>query len=209
MAIICPTITAYEPHGYRAQMEQIESFAERIHIDLMDGEFTSTKSPGLDQVWWPEHLKADIHLMYKHPMEEIDKLIQLKPNLVVVHYEADVNHQEFTERLHEVGIKTGLALLQNTPVEEAADCFKYYDHVLVFSGNLGEHGGEADLRLLDKVKRIHGDYSDKEISWDGGISDKNAKALAETGVDVLNTGGFIQKASNPERRYKQLIAEIK
>jgi ribulose-phosphate 3-epimerase len=208
MSEICPTITAYEPHGYRAQMEQIEPFAKRIHIDLMDQAFTGKASPGLDQVWWPEHITADIHLMYQNPMEELDQLIQLKPNLVVIHFEADVNHQEFTEQLHEAGIKAGLALLQNTSVDEVADCLKYYDHALVFSGNLGEHGGEADLRLLDKVKELRSAKSELEISWDGGISDKNAKVLINAGIDVLNAGGFIQKAENPVERYKLLVESI-
>ena len=208
MAVVCPTITAYEPHGYRAQMEQIEPFARRIHIDVMDEAFTGKASPGLDQVWWPEHITADIHLMYQNPGSALDELIQLKPNLVVIHFEADINHHEFTERLHEAGIKTGLALLQNTSVEDVADCLKYYDHALVFSGNLGEHGGEADLRLLDKVKEIKEVASNIEIAWDGGISDKNAKLLVDAGVDVLNAGGFIQKAENPEERYKLLVESI-
>jgi ribulose-phosphate 3-epimerase len=208
MATICPTITAYEPHGYRAQMEQIESFAKRIHIDLMDGVFTQKSSPALDQIWWPEEITADIHLMYQNPMDELDQLVRLKPNLVVIHFEADVNHQELNERLHEAGIKTGLSLLQNTSVEDVADCLKYYDHALVFSGNLGEHGGEADLRLLDKVKELREAKPDLEISWDGGISDKNAKLLVDAGIDVLNAGGFIQKAENPAERYKLLVESV-
>ncbi len=54
MAVICPTVTAYDPHEYREQMERVEPFAKRIHIDLMDGHFAPTKSPGLKHVWWPD-----------------------------------------------------------------------------------------------------------------------------------------------------------
>src|SRR5688572_23288072 len=87
MAAIAPTITAYDAHEYRDQMEAIESFAERVHIDLMDGKFAPTVSPGLDKVWWPENLTADIHLMFENVEQHLKKLIELKPSLVIIHAE--------------------------------------------------------------------------------------------------------------------------
>ncbi len=208
MAIVCPTITAYDPHEYRSQVEQIEDFAKRVHIDLMDGIFTPNQSPSLDQIWWPDNLVADIHLMYERPGAYIDQIIKLKPNLLVVHYEADLDHRKTAERLREHGIKAGLALLQDTPVEEAIPILKNFDHVLVFSGHLGEHGGVANLDLLEKVKAIRRDCPDIEISWDGGINSDNARELAQTGVDVLNTGGFIQKSADPAKTYKDLVDSL-
>jgi ribulose-phosphate 3-epimerase len=208
MAIICPTITAYDPHEYRAQIEQIEAFAERIHIDLMDGEFAPKASPGLDQIWWPDNLVADIHLMYKRPAEHIQQLVKLKPSLVVIHEEADVDHVRFAEQLREHGIKAGLAILQETAADDVLLILKNFDHVLVFSGHLGFHGGETDLTLLDKVQAIRQGYPKIEISWDGGINADNAKQLVKAGVDVLNTGGFIQKSPDPQAAYATLKSVI-
>lgn len=209
MPIISPTITASEPHEYRSQIEQVESFAKRIHIDLMDGIFTPNKSVDLSQVWWPEAITADIHLMYQRPLENIQQLIKLKPNLVIVHFEADLNHEDFTEQLHEQGIKAGLAILQDTKVDELSRTLNYYDHVLVFSGHLGYHGGHADLSHIDKVSEIRKLFPKIEISWDGGINSENAKALVDAGVDILNIGGFIQKSSNPEESYKKIQTALK
>ena len=96
MPDICPTVTAFDTHEYRIQMERIEPFAQRIHIDLMDGKFTTTISPSLDQVWWPIQLIADIHLMYQNPMDHIEQLVHVKPHLVIVHAEATLNHHQFT-----------------------------------------------------------------------------------------------------------------
>lgn len=150
MATICPTVTAFDAHDYRAQMELVTKFAERVHIDLMDGIFAPTKSPSLDQIWWPEDVTADIHLMYQNPMNYLDKLVQLKPNLVIIHYETQDNLAHMATHLHENGIKTGLAILSETPAEKAFDLLPCFDHVLVFSGKLGYHGGEADLSNLEK-----------------------------------------------------------
>lgn len=206
MAVICPTVTAFDPHEYRAQMERLEPFAKRIHIDLMDGEFAPTKSPSLETIWWPPELTADIHLMYQHPAEYLEQLIALKPSLVVIHFEADVRHAEFAAELHKHDIKAGLALLADTSVEAASQAMASFDHVLVFSGNLGHHGGQADLGLLSKAREIREQYPEAEIAWDGGINDQNAKQLIDGGIDVLNTGGFIQKSDDPAGAYAKMQA---
>lgn len=202
--VICPTITAFDSVEYRQQMEQVAGVAERIHIDLMDGEFAPTKSPDLNHVWWPHNLKADIHLMYQQPMDVIDQLIKLKPNMVIIHNEANVHHMYFCAQLHAHGIKTGLAILSETPVNWAYQIMHSFDHVLVFSGNLGYHGGQANLEILDKVNKIRKHHPEAEIGWDGGINDQNIKQLIDGGVDVLNVGGFIQKSSHPDRAYAKL-----
>lgn len=207
--VICPTVTAYEPHQYREQIERVSGFAKRIHIDLMDGEFAPTKSPELEGIWLPHHIKSDIHLMYQRPMEHLETLTRLKPHMVIIHNEADVHHMHFAAELHKNGIKAGLALLADTPVEWAEQIMHSFDHLLIFSGNLGYHGGSANLELLGKIAKAKAHHTELEISWDGGIDDQNARALVESGVNVLNVGGFIQKSDDPARAYAKLKEVIK
>ena len=107
-----------------------------------------------------------------------------------------------------VYILVGLAVLQETLIEHTYKIMHSFDQVLVFSGNLGHHGGEADLGLLDKVQKIKEHHPGVEIAWDGGISDQNAKQLIDGGVDVLNVGGFIQKSETPQGAYDKLVAVI-
>lgn len=209
MAVVCPTITAYDPHEYREQMERVAPFATRVHIDLMDGHFAPTKSPDLKHVWWPEGVKADIHLMFERPLAQLPIIIKLRPHLVVIHAEADVDHIEFAKNLRRVGIRSGLALLHDTPAENVKSIVRTFDHLLVFSGHLGYHGGQADLKLLRKVKELKELNPHAEIGWDGGINDQNSKQLVEGGVDVLNVGGFIQDATDPSSRYKELQKVLK
>lgn len=209
MAVICPTVTAYDQHQYRAQMELIEPFAKRIHIDLMDGEFAPTVSPTPDQVWWPDGITADIHVMFQRPMAELEQLISLKPSLVVIQFEADVDHAAFAAKLHEAGIKAGLGLLQDTTVASTKPFLSNFDHVMIFSGNLGHHGGsKVDFGLLDKVREVHQIRPDIEIAWDGGINDQNAKQLVQGGADVLNVGSFIHQAEDPSAAYAKLKSVI-
>lgn len=208
MAITCPTVTAYDTHEYRAQMERASAFAKRIHIDLMDGQFAPTVSPSLTQSWWPHEIIADVHLMYQEPMDFVDKLIHMKPHMVVIHNEAHVHHMDFAARLHKEDIKAGLAILHDTPIEYAFQIMHSFDHILVFSGHLGYHGGEADMRLIDKVKKIRQHHPTAEIGWDGGITDSNAKQLVDAGVDVLNVGSYIQKSEDAAASYAKLKSVI-
>lgn len=204
MADIVPTITAYDPHEYREYMEKLETFAQHIHIDLMDGVFAPTKSPGLEEIWWPAGAIIDVHLMYQHPMEEIDKLLKLRPNLVIIHAEADVDHLDFASKLNEGGIRAGLALLAESPVGDYLELLPSFDHALIFSGKLGYHGGMADMRLLNKVSELHEKFPHLEIGWDGGVNLQSARDLSNDGVNILNTGGFIRNAEDPKKAYEDL-----
>jgi ribulose-phosphate 3-epimerase len=204
MATICPTVTAYDIDEYRMQTNRIIQFADRIHVDLMDGQFAPTQSPPLKQIWLPRHKVCDIHLMYQKPMDYLPQLIALRPNMVVIHNEAAVHHMHFAAELHREGIKAGLALLHDTPVDYAEQIMHSFDHILIFSGDLGHHGGVADLALLDKVRQVRELHPDAEIGWDGGISDQNAQQLIAAGVDVLNVGGYVQRADDPAAAYATL-----
>lgn len=208
MSVICPTITAENPHIYREQIEKIEGFAGRLHIDLMDGVFTKNKSLPVNTVWWPSGMLADIHLMHQDPEAELELLIKLKPNMVIVHAESDCDIPRFAAELRKDDIKTGLAIFPETSVQSVAYLLPHVQQVLIFSGNLGYQGGsEADFRLLDKVEQVKkAHHWIEEIAWDGGVNDKNAKMLGDGGIDVLNVGGFIQHSDNPQADYDKLVS---
>lgn len=206
MATIVPTVTAYDEYEYNQQLKILKPFAPRVHIDLMDGVFAPSQSPDLSHIWWPHEMTADIHIMYQNPMDYIDQLIALKPRMVVIHNEANVHHMDFAARLHAADIEAGLALLHDTPVEWAYQIMHSFDHVLIFSGNLGYQGGTADLGCLDKVAKVRAHHPDVEIGWDGGINHLNAQLLIDGGVDVLNVGGYIKNSVNPAGAYAELIA---
>lgn len=209
MGVVCPTVTATNLADYQRQLLVLTPFAKRLHIDLMDGEFAPTKSPALTDINLPHTTINDIHLMYQKPMEFLPQLIKLKPHMVVIHNEAEVHHMHFAAELHKYDIEVGLAILAETPIEWAEQIMHSFDHILIFSGNLGHQGGSAvDFGLLDKVRYVAEHHPDAEIGWDGGVNAGNIKQLAEAGVDVLNVGGFIMHADNPAAHYRQLTELI-
>lgn len=204
MPAICPSITAYSADEYHQQMEKIAHFAERIHIDLMDGRFTPKANISAQDAWWPAGVKADFHLMYKRPDDAVNTILEHKPNLIIVHAEADGNFLAFARRCKTLGVKAGVALLPRTPVESIVDALDNIDHVLIFSGDLGRFGGHANLDLLKKAQALKHRRPDLEVGWDGGVSDQNISQLAAAGVDVFCVGGYIQNSAEPEHAYRIL-----
>jgi ribulose-phosphate 3-epimerase len=204
MTDICPTVTAFDLHQYRTQLEMIEGFAKRVHIDLMDGDFTPTESPPIESIWLSDKLINDVHLMYRRPEDHLQKIIELKPSLLVVHFEADLNYADFAHELRKAGIRSGLCVMPGSDIEAYLGALQNYDHSLIFSGSLGRHGGVVDpnqIHLIDKVKAL---YPEIEVGWDGGINDENAPTFIKAGYGVLNVGGFIHKAEDPSSAYAKL-----
>lgn len=205
---VCPTITASDFETYQEQMHRLVCFAVRIHIDIADATLTPNSLLPIDQVWWPGGVRADIHIMNRFPLEHIEAMVALGPQMVILHAEAEGNFNTFARVMHRHGIEVGVALLQETSVEVIVPALPVIDHVLIFSGTLGSFGGTADLKLLEKVKELKRLKPQVEIGWDGGINDGNVRQLVKGGVEVLNVGGFIQKADDPEAAYATLVEKL-
>ncbi len=201
MAIVCPTVMAETVEAYRLQMEKVAPFARRIQIDLADGIFASPKTITPDEIWWPVAVKADIHLMYKNPEQAVKILLDHRPNLIIFHAEADGRFDPIAKLCRSANLKVGIALLPNSRPESIVPALTHIDHVLIFSGDLGKFGGRANLDLLRKIDVLKQHKPNLEIGWDGGINNHNAAQLVLGGVDVLNVGGFIQNADDPERAF--------
>src|SRR5437016_4535412 len=107
MATICPAVLAKDTHDYREQMERVTTFAERVQIDLTDGQFANAKTVSLEHIWWPDDVKADLHLMYKQPTDFLTEAIRLKPHLVIVHAEANGDFEKISHQLRAAHIKAG------------------------------------------------------------------------------------------------------
>jgi len=208
MAVIVPTITVETVEEFREASERVAPFARRIHIDLSDGEFAPTFLLDENQIYWAPEWEIDIHAMVARPSEHLAKLIEMKPSLIVIHAEVEENIVVLLGRIKEAGIKAGLALLRSTVPSTIEEALKLADHIMIFSGELGKHGGTASMMQLEKVRLIKNINPTAEIGWDGGVNIENAYTLTQGGVEVLNTGGAIANAANPAEAYQALVKEI-
>ncbi|MDB5166716.1 MAG: rpe, Ribulose-phosphate 3-epimerase [Candidatus Saccharibacteria bacterium] len=209
MISVCPTVTADEPDSFRTQMEQAVALSNRIHLDVADGRLAPRELLPVADVWWSGSTRVDIHMMYEYPLDHVEVLLALKPQLVIVHAEAKGSFVQLSNQLRAHGIEAGVALLPETPVEKIVGGLEYIDHVLIFSGNLGYQGGsEAQLKLLEKASQLKKLKPQVEIGWDGGVNADVAGKLVEGGVEVLNVGGYFQSATDKRAAWEALQRAI-
>jgi len=201
---VCPAILAPTPQAYQKQMELVDGFAPRLHVDLADGLFAPVRTVTLDQIWWRGDRLVNLHVMYKYPFHYVRTLFALRPAMIIVHAEAEGRFLDFAAFAHRYGIEVGVALLPRTPVDAIAPALGVIDHVLIFSGDLGHFGGHTNMQLVNKVHQLRQLKPQLEIGWDGGVNEQNALELARNGVDVLDVGGAIQRAPDPMAAYAKL-----
>lgn len=210
MSIVVPAITEQSVEDVNAEWLRMQPFASRVHLDLMDGQFAPGEPIPLDSLSWSEGWEVDMHLMYKEPMEQLEAITSLnpKPSLVVFHAEAEGDLLAFAKGLQDAGIKAGVALMRSTVPSDKTELIQAADHVLIFSGDLGKHGGKANMLQLEKVRLIHAIKEEVEIGWDGGANVDNSYTLALGGIDVINVGHALADVDDPAEVYRKFDFEV-
>ena len=205
---IVPAILTDNKQDFRTQIEKINTFTRRVQIDVTDGVFAPTTSLDVTNVWWPKNWTADLHLMAVKPSEHLDTILKLNPSLCILHAEANEDLMPSFQTLKKAGIKIGVALLPSTFPGYVKRYIDIADHVLIFAGQLGAQGGQADMMQTEKIPLVRNMKPEVEIGWDGGANLSNVRALAHADLDVINVGSAISRAENPAEVYQELVAEI-
>jgi ribulose-phosphate 3-epimerase len=201
MASVAPTINATSSEDYARRINNVKGIAKRLHIDVSDGVFDDTKTCGLTQVYDIDGVPFDLHLMMVHPESQIEHIIDLQPQLVIVHFEAPFDREPFFKELRTMEIKIGLAIQAETTIEQVKELLPLIDHLLVFTGKLGHNGGEFRADCLEKIGQARIINPDLEIGVDGGLNQETARLAVEAGADLLDVGSFIHDADDPEIAY--------
>ncbi len=205
---IVPTILTDNKQDFRTQVERINPFTRRVQIDIADGIFAPTQTIDVTNLWWPKNWTTDIHLMVNNPSQYLDTILKLKPSLCILHAECTENLLPIFQSLKEAGIKVGVAFLPPTFPGIVKQYIDAADHALVFAGQLGMQGGQADLMQIEKIHLIRALKPEIEIGWDGGANLSNVRALAHSDLDVINVGSAISQAEDPATAFQELVAEI-
>lgn len=207
LTVIAPTILTDDPNRYKQLVELYHPFTKRLQIDISDETLVSTKTIPLNKAWWPRGWTVDIHMMVAQPSMYLSVLQQLRPHLVIFHSEVQEDLLPVFEALHTKSIKVGVAVMKPTYPGLMKKYIAAADHVMIFSGELGQNGGTADLLQLEKVRIIKAMKKDIELGWDGGANVGNVRTIAQAGVSVINVGNALASSDNPAKTYAVLLAE--
>ena len=125
------------------------------------------------------------------------------------HLNAVENAGQVLAQIRAAGMKPGLAINPDIPVERLFPYLDQCDYVVlmsVFAGFGGQKFIEATYRRLSAVKEeIQRQGVTCMIQVDGGISAKNSRKLFDLGADILVAGSSVFHSNNPS----QVIADMK
>lgn len=203
--LIAPSILAADFANLQRDIEMInKSHADWFHIDIMDGVFVPNISfgmPVLEAIARHAQKTIDVHLMIVDPDRYIKTFAALGANILTVHYEACTHLHRTLQAIKADGMKAGVALNPHTNIDLLEDVINDIDLVCLMSVNPG-FGGQSFIEntyaKIEKLKALINKKNAKTIiEIDGGVTDKNALQLSNSGADVLVAGNFVFKSENP------------
>lgn len=203
--IISPSLLAADFLKLKDEIEMINnSEADWLHLDVMDGVFVPNISfgfPILEAVSKVCTKPLDVHFMIVHPERYIEQTARLGTMMMNVHYEACTHLHRTIQEIHAAGMKAGVTLNPATPVCVLEDIIRDVDMVLLMSVNPGFGGQKFIENTIRKVERLRKMISEAEthtlIEVDGGVQAETAPRLVKAGVDVLVSGSYVFKSTDP------------
>ena len=200
---IAPSVLSADMANLKGELDKIAG-ADFVHFDVMDGHFTGNLTFGVDilkAVKRSTDVPVDAHLMVSNPDETVDWYADAGADMITVHYEASTHLHRTLTHLQQRGVKAGVALNPATPVCVLESIIDVVDMVLLMSVNPGFGGQKFIENTIKKVHRlrklIKESGSHALIEIDGGVQGETAPRLVQAGADVLVSGSYVFKSSDP------------
>ena len=202
---IAPSILAADFLHLEKDIELVNRCGDILHLDVMDGTLVPNISFGfsvIDQLKKIATAPMDAHLMVVHPERWFSKLADDGVQMCSFHYEAaGRNTSKFIGQIQALGMKAGVVINPDVPVEKLFPYIGKADYFLLMSVFAGFGGQKFIIESLDRATRLKKEIvqrgADALIEMDGGINMSTVRDVKHAGVDIAVAGSSVYGAEDP------------
>lgn len=212
--LIAPSLLSCDFSRFGEEIARMDKAgADFMHLDIMDAHFVPNLTFGAPVIKFVrEYSKKpfDVHLMISEPLKYIEDFAKAGADIITFHVESDSPIQETIDKIKSFGIKPGLVIKPNTPVESVFPYLADLYMVLVMTVEPGFGGQSFMADMMPKVEALKAKREELSLDFlieaDGGIADSTIAIAAKAGVDVAVAGTAVFKAENAGEKIKELKA---
>ena len=204
MIQIAPSMLAADFLHLEKDVETVNKHADLFHLDVMDGVFVPNISfgfPIIEAIARKAEKPMDVHLMIINPENYVERFAKVGAEMISFHLNATKDPAAVLRQIRSYGVKAGLVINPDLPVESLFPYLAEADFILLMSVFAGFGGQKFIEETYDRVRTLKAEIErqglDLMLEVDGGVSSTNAKALADAGFDILVAGSAVFKAENP------------
>jgi ribulose-phosphate 3-epimerase len=208
---LAASILAADLAHLAAQVKLVQRHADLIHIDVMDAHFVPplTIGPPVVASLRPHTaLTLHAHLQVETPEGLFDDLVQAGTDVVSFQVEAVADPTPVIRKARGTGMRVGIALAPETPVQAALAHLDEVDDVIVLAVHPGWAGQRFQPEVLSKVRALRAEIDRRglavDLHVDGGVNGSTAPACVEAGATVLVAASAIFGADDPATAARDL-----
>lgn len=185
-------------------VETVNRHADLFHLDVMDGVFVPNISfgfPIIEAIAKKAQKPMDVHLMIIEPENYVERFAKVGAHMISFHLNATKDPAAVLKQIRSYGVKAGLVINPDLPVESLFPYLADADFILLMSVFAGFGGQKFIEDTYERVRTLKAEIDrqglDLPIQVDGGVSAANAAALVDAGATILVAGSAVFKAEDP------------
>lgn len=211
MTQIAPSMLAADFLHLDSEVEKVNAYADIFHLDIMDGTFVPNISfgfPVVEAIAKKARKPMDVHLMIVNPEKYVERFAKAGAAMISFHFEAArEKSEEVIDLIHSQGVKAGIVINPDCPVQAIFPYLPMVDFVLIMSVFAGFGGQKFIPESLERIAAVKAELRrigrpEVPIEVDGGIGPANAASIVEAGASILVAGSAVFKAEDPSAAIK-------
>ena len=180
-------------------MARIRPHADILHVDVADGVFAPSFLffPDLvARIRDVSDLPIHVHLMVDDAvlLSQIDQFAEAGADLISLHAENDALAASALDRISAHGVKAGMVLRVETPVERAKPWLQRIDMLTLLGTAIGVKGQGLDPSATTRLQTAAGLIAESGrrivLAADGGIRDTTVPLLRAAGAETVVLGSL-------------------